>query len=276
MLEIACHAWAYNNLPLTEAVGTIARLGFRNIDLGTGPHIDVMNAAKQPKSEAERIRHLLEEFNLAITDLYLMLPFINAPDQQKRDGQLLLLEKLVPFAEELGTPGITVSPGIVHGDGQDHSLARSVPALQRIMDITEDNDLRISFEPHMDSVATTPENIMLLIEAVPGLSLTIDFAHFVAQDVDWEQIRGLYEYAAHVQLRQATSGHLQTPFDEGSIDMASLVGELLQADYHGALSIEYMTTVGWHGMMEVSTTREAVKTRDVLRETRSRLLAAKA
>ena len=49
MLEIACHAWAYNNLPLKEAVGTIARLGFRNIDLGTGPHIDVKNAAKQPK-----------------------------------------------------------------------------------------------------------------------------------------------------------------------------------------------------------------------------------
>lgn len=276
MLEIACHAWAYNNLPLTEAVGTIARLGFRNIDLGTGPHIDVKNAAKQPKIEAERIRHLLEDYGLTITDLYLMLPYINAPDPQRREAQLLLLEKLVPFAEELGTPGITVSPGIVHGDGQDHSLARAVPALQRIMDVTEDNDLRISFEPHMDSVASTPDNIMLLLEAVPGLSLTIDFAHFVAQDVDWEQIRKLYEYAAHVQVRQATSGHLQTPFEEGSLDMASLIQELMQADYHGVLSIEYMTTVGWHGMMEVSTTEESVKTRDVLRDARNQLLQAQA
>jgi len=276
MLEIACHAWAYNNLPLEEAVGTIARLGFRHIDLGTGPHIDVVSAVKQPKLEAERIRHLLEGFNLTLTDLYLMLPFINAADQQKREGQLLLLEKLMPFAEALGTPGITISPGGVHGDGQDHSLARSVPALQRIMDITEDNDLRISFEPHLDSVASTPDNIILLLEAVPGLSLTLDFAHFVVQDVDWEQIRALYEYVAHVHLRQASVGHLQTAYEDGSLDMAGLVGELLQADYHGALSIEYMTTVGWHGMLEVSTTQEAVKTRDVLREARNQLLAARA
>ncbi|MBN1562598.1 MAG: hypothetical protein JXA10_02080, partial [Anaerolineae bacterium] len=73
-LQIACHAWAYNNLPLEEAVGTIARLGFRHLDLGSGPHLDVNRAAAYPAAEAETILQLLDQFGLTITDLYLMLP----------------------------------------------------------------------------------------------------------------------------------------------------------------------------------------------------------
>lgn len=265
MLQLACHAWGYNNLSLKEALGTIARLGFRYVDLGTGPHLDLVRATKEPQATAEKIRWLLVDYHLTLTDLYLMLPHVNAPESERRQRQLQLFENLVTFAVELGTPGITVSPGMRHPDGPDHSLARAVPAMQRLVDATEDTDLRVSFEPHLDSAAHTPEQILLLLEAVPGLSLTLDVAHLITQQVAWDDIQSLFEHTAHLQVRQAAPKKLQTPFEAGTLDINQLAADLRQSGYHGALTVEYMITFGWHGMMEVSISQEVVKMRDAIR-----------
>jgi sugar phosphate isomerase/epimerase len=209
-----------------------------------------------------------------LTDLYLLLPHVNSPEPNRREAQLFLFRRLIPFATELGTPGITVSPGMIQPDGVEHSLARSVPALQRIVDAAENTDLRISFEPHLDSAAATPDNALLLIEAVPGLSLTLDIAHLITQGITWRHIRNLFEHTAHVHVRQARRDRLQTPYEKGKLDIEQLVVDLLEADYHGVVSVEYMTTFGWHGMMEVSMTREIVKTRDAVRDARQKVLHA--
>jgi sugar phosphate isomerase/epimerase len=273
--QIACHAWAYNNLPLEEAMGTIARLGFRYIDLGSGPHLDVNRAAAHPETEATAIRQLLDRFALTLTDLYLLLPHINSPDPAQREAQISLFERLVPFAVALRTPGITISPGIVQReDGPEHSLARSIPALLRMIQAAEETDLRISFEPHMDSVAQKPEQALLLLGAVPGLSVTLDYAHFVCQGVVRREIEPLMEHVAHVQIRQAKRNVLQTAYNEGTINFQQLLQDLNEAGYRGALAVEYMTTFGWHGMKKISISTEIVHTRDALRVARERLESA--
>jgi hydroxypyruvate isomerase len=275
-MQIACHAWSFNTLPLEDAIGTIARLGFRCIDLGSGPHLDVERAAVYPEAEAAKIQRLLTQFSLTLTDLYLMLPFINAPDPEQREAELSLFEQLVPFAVALGAPGITISPGLVYKDGLDHSLARAVPALLRMLQAAEDTDLRVSFEPHMDSVAQKPEQALLLLEAAPGLSVTLDYSHFVYQGIVRREVEPLLEHVAHVQIRQAKRGCLQTPHDEGTLNIPQLLQDLHERGYRGALTIEYMTTFGWHGMQQISIGRETVRTRDVLRAARARLATASA
>lgn len=268
---IACHAWGYNNLPLEQAAGTIARLGFRAIDLGTGPHLDTTRAANTPNAEATVIRGLLARFNLTLTDLYIMLPQINASETDQRETALELFEQLVPFALALGTPGITISPGIVHKDGHEHSLARSVPALLRMLDAVDDTDLRISFEPHMDSVAQRPEDALLLLDAAPGLSLTLDPAHFTCQGIVWREVAPLLEHVAHVHIRQAARGQLQTAHERGTVSLNDLLEDLHATGYRGALTIEYMTTFGWHNMQRVNISRETIHTRDAVRAIRDRL-----
>jgi len=268
---LACHTWAFNDLPLEDALGTIARLGFRYVDLGSGPHLDAARAAAHPDAEARAIRALLDRFALTLTDFYLMLPLVNAPDPAQRAAQLALFERLVPFAAALGAPGITVSPGIVHADGPDHALARSVPALLRMAAAVEDTDLRLSFEPHLDSAAERPDQALLLLDAVPGLSLTLDPAHFVYQGLGRAAVAPLLEHVAHVHVRQARRGVLQTPHDTGTLKLPDLLEDLQRAGYHGALCVEYMTTFGWRGMQPISIARETVRTRDALRAARARL-----
>lgn len=272
MFKIACHAWAFNDRPLEEAVATIARLGFRYIDLGSGPHLNQERAATDPGNEARRIQNLLSEFNLELTDLYLMLPYINSPDPKRRNTQVELFKRLVPFAIALGTPGITVSPGIQHPDGADKSIARSLPALIELSRVIEDTDLRLSYEPHMDSSIITPEDALLMVETVPGLSLNLDYAHFIVQGYSLGDLNVLLEHTAHVQIRQAVKGRLQTPFDKGRIDLNLLLQDLKTANYHGVVTIEYMTTVDWHGMMRVNIPQETIKTRDAIRAIREKSL----
>jgi sugar phosphate isomerase/epimerase len=268
---IACHAWAYNNLPLEAALGTIARLGFRYVDLGTGPHLNINRVIAQPQAEAAAIRTMLDRFDLSLTDFYIMLPHINAPDPAQRSAELTLFGQLLAFATALGTPGVTLSPGLIQADGPEHSLARSVVALMRVLQAAEATDLRVSFEPHMDSVAHTPETSLLLLEAVPGLSLTLDYAHFACQGIEQAALKPLLEHVAHVQARQAARGRLQTAHNEGTIDLAQMVQSLYTYGYRGALTVEYMTTFGWHAMQKVNITRETVLTRDALRAARASL-----
>lgn len=273
MLQIACHSWAFNDRNLEEAAGTIARLGFRYLDLGSGPHLDLEAAAEYPEKTAQHIREVLSVLNLSLTDLYLNLPYINSADEEDRQIQLGLFTRLIPFALAVGTPGITISPGILHPDGDEHSLARSIPALLEMSQAIEDTDLRLSYEPHLDSPITTPEKALHIVECVPGLSLSLDYAHFIAQGFTLGDLTPLLPHTAHVHLRQAVKGRLQTPFDAGRIDLAMLMNDLDLADYHGILTIEYMTLVGWHGLMDVNIPQETVKTRDALRTIRTQRAA---
>lgn len=303
MLKLACHTWGFSDQPLETAVQTIARLGFNYIDLGSGPHLDTTAAAKDPKGEAGRIRALLERFHLEITDLYLLLPALSSADEGRRLYEVRLFERLVPFAVALGVPGITLSPGIEPPQaqpdpfqthpadaqepppGQETAEGEPPPppptpfdwaaqSLRSAVEIISETNLRLCFEPHLDSVASTPEKALALLEAVPGLSVTLDWAQFTAQGIISSEIEPLLPHTAHVQLRQAARGRLQTPYQEGTIDLRQVLALLFENDYRGALSIEYMNRSGWHGMAALDVIRETGRTRDALRTYRQALLAA--
>lgn len=267
-IAIACHAWAYQDKPFDEACATIARLGFRHIDVGSGTHLDLERAALHPNAEAQRIRGILEFYQLSLSDLYVMLPYVNAPEAERRSAQLNLFERLIPFFLAAGVSGVTISPGIIYEDGSEHALARSLPALMRLSELMEETDIRLSFEAHMDSPITKPDQALMILETIPGLSLTLDYAHFIVQGHKMNELDTLLPHTAHVHLRQAVKGRLQTPFEQGRIDFKRVMEGLEDQDYHGTLTIEYMTSVGWHGMMPVNITQETVKARDQVRRLR--------
>src|SRR5690242_4304317 len=104
MLEFACHTWAFTDLTLPEALGTIARIGFRCVDIGSGANLNTARAAENPARAAAEIRADLELFNLHLTDLYLMHPRISLADEDKRQREIDLFKSLVPFAAALGVP----------------------------------------------------------------------------------------------------------------------------------------------------------------------------
>jgi sugar phosphate isomerase/epimerase len=272
-MQFACHTWGFNDKSLTEALGTIARMGFRYVDLGTGAHLEMAKIAKDPRGSAAAIRADLDLFNLKLSDVYVMLPRISLADDERRRREITLFKAILPFLVALGAPGVTLSPGLLHGADDETAFDRSVAALQEMVTAakaaTPATQLQVSIEPHMDSMAQTPDAALKILDRVPDLALTLDWAQLVCQDVFHDEIVKLIPRARHVQVRQAARAQLQLPFERGRIQPAKVVSALQEADYDGVVCIEYMQTKSdRHGMVAVDALTEAVKLRDALRDAR--------
>jgi sugar phosphate isomerase/epimerase len=268
MIEFSCHTWAFNDLTLPEALGTIARMGFRYVDIGSGPNLNAPRAATNPRKVAVEIADDLETFNLKLSDIYLMLPRISVADEEARRKELELYKSLIPFVKALNAPGITLSPGLAQAAEDTEANDRAGDALREMVRSGKEVGLRISIEPHLDSLAHTPEQALKLVKDVPGLEITLDWAHMICQDISHADILTLLPHTRHVQLRQAAKRQLQTPFEKGRIDVKQVVDALKNANYEGVICVEYMNMTGWHGMAAVDAVTESARMRDALRNVR--------
>lgn len=271
MIQFGCHTWGFNDRPLTEALGTIARMGFRRVDIGSGPHLNVVEASEKPQQTASTFRRDLDAFNLQLSDLYLMLPHIAAEDDERREHEVTSFKALLPFAAALGTPGVTVSPGVSVPGEPAAVRERAAGVLRRFVAQAGEHNIRVSIEPHVDSVAPTPDTARALVEQVEGLGITLDWSHLVTQGIKPDDTAPLLGYVRHVQVRQAAPMRLQTPFDQGVLNLKKVMTLLLSAGYDDVLTIEHMQTVGWHGTANVNPVTEAIQLRDVLRDLREML-----
>ena len=77
-------------------------------------------------------------------------------------------------------------------------------------------------------------------DTVPGLRLTLDYAHFVCLGYRQEEIDPLARHAAHVHLRQARPGVLQAKSAQGTINVPAMLGTLRDCGYSGSLAVEYV------------------------------------
>lgn len=270
-MEFACHTWTFNDLSLREALGTIARLGFRSVDIGSGRSLNASRAAARPRETAAEIQADLSIFGLRVSDLYLMLPRISAPDDEQRARELELFRALVPFAAALGTAGITVSPGVVQPSIDSAAFDRTVAVLRDMHAAAHAAGLPLSIEPHMDSMAETPDAALRFVEAIPGLMITLDWADFTCKHVPPQAILPLLPHTRHVHIRQAARGKLQVPLERGSIDLPRMLKTLADAGYKGTICTEVLNMPGRHGSTALHPVRETARLRDALRGARDTL-----
>ena len=97
-------------------------------------------------------------------------------------------------------------------------------------------------EPWPGSVVGSNEAVLAMLEAVPGLRLTLDVGHVTAWGGDPVE---LLPYADHLQLRQAKPGATQAL--EGDVDFATILTRLETLSYAGLISVEYfdLPERGW-------------------------------
>jgi hypothetical protein len=168
---------------------------------------------------------------------------------------------------------------LLHGTGMDSSVstrpgagprpdrpdrtetARRTPPRQRV-DRAAGAGLALSVEAHTGSLVDTPDKAAQLLDAVPGLTLTLDYAHFVHGGTAQEFIDPPLGRARHLQCRPGRPGGLQVRVAEDAIDWARVVAGLAP-DHPGCLALEY-TWQGWLDCNRVDTVGESALLRDVL------------
>jgi sugar phosphate isomerase/epimerase len=229
---LAAHHWSIFDLDVADACRWAAAHGYAGLDLaigdlGTGPRIDLTELADDPDA-CDRLAAAASDAGVVYTDRL---------------------------------TGVTILPGIRGDADRDEVFAVTADELRRYVSIGADNDLEVSIEAHVESVTDTPERTLAMLDAVPGLTLTLDYSHFIHPGFSQTDIEPLNAHARHFHVRQAARGRLAIEVGAGVIDHRRLLGDLAAAGFSGSLATEYVDAE-WYDQNLVDTVAENAAMRD--------------
>ena len=273
-MQLSCGDHSFPVLPHEQTVELVKMLGFDAFDLavmGNRSHVrpeeirgDIAGWAGRLE---ERIRgrglEIADVFCIPWTDFATMAP--NNPDAAERERGTELFRDMLDLTVRLGAPGLTMVPGLdFDGETHDESLARAAGELGRRVEEAHAAGVRFSIEPHIGSVCGTPADVARLVELAPGLELTLDYTHYVAQGFADAEVEPLVAHARHFHARGGRDGRVQCALKDSTIDYGRAVDALREAGYDGALAVEYVW-IDWEHCNECDNVSETLILRDRLR-----------
>lgn len=242
-----CFPWPVSS---DEAIARIGELGFDTVDLifwgGTrfrGPD----DVRSDIPGHARRIRALVGDAGLAVGDVFVVpssgfeVRACNHPDPDEVRRGREEFRDMLQFAQQVGSPGITVLPG-VDFDGIDHADSVDCAAAELAERVREAAacGLALSVEPHLTSCFEDPRDVRWLLDAVPGLTLALDYSHLIHVGVSQDELDALLPFARCVHARGARPGHLLTSLERSVIDFDRMVHRLIELGYTGHITCEYV------------------------------------
>jgi sugar phosphate isomerase/epimerase len=210
--------------------------------------------AADPEGNADRIAAALDDRGLAPADVFLIPDgglidgTVNHLDPRQDAASRELFARFLRFASRIGSTGITILPGVVFGgESRDEAIARSASRLRDRLEMARDHGLRLSVEPHIvtldpyrGSVIDTPARVAQLLEAAPGLELTLDYGHFNVQGIADREVEPLIGHARHFHMRGGAPGLVQTRFEDNVTDFGRVLDVMAETGYDGWVEIEYV------------------------------------
>ena len=272
-MKISCADYTWPRLRHDQALSTIRSIGVRAVDVALfarGSHLDVEVIAEDPLYWAGRIQERVERHGLVIADVFLTpgpnLETLSPTNPLTSDIQSSrrMFRQTAEFARKVGSPGITLLPGIVHqGDRPQQAFDRAAKELAVRVQMAHDCGLRCSFEPHFGSLVAAPAQALELVRAVSGLEITLDTSHFVYQGFGLNDIAALIPHTRHVQVRPARRNHMQVRVHQDESDIPGLINLLYASSYEGFMALEYVWMETWE-CDRVDNTTETVVLNDLV------------
>lgn len=267
--RFSCTSFSFPLLRLPAVARVLSALEFRHIDLCIADgdrdvRADAVEA--DPAAAAGRDRMVCEAAGLSVVDVFCHLGRnafdrpVNTPDAAQRQRNRERFSAYLTYGAAVGAEGLTISPGKSWVEADDGGFRLACAELAVYTGWARARGLRLSVEPHLDSIAAEPAAAARLVERVPGLTLTVDYSHFVARGVDQAAVHPLLPLAGHVHVRQAAPGKLQAADDEGVIDFDPVLERLAGLGYRGALTLEYLWSP-WRRMNRVDVVTETLRLR---------------
>ena len=242
-MQLSLTSWSLRACSLVEAADIARALGIGALDLGYfyGPALDRAALLADPAALAAQVLAL----GLKVPSFYHLfghtLADRNLADPAHRDANRADFIHVLKFCRAAGIGSVFVLPGVCNpGQGRREALAQSAASLCTLLPLAADAGIALTIEPHVHSFLESPALTLELLERVPGLRLTLDYAHFVCIGWRQDEIDVLAPYAAHVHLRQARPGVLQAKAGQGTINIAAQLATLRDAGFDGHVALEYV------------------------------------
>ena len=157
-------------------------------------------------------------------------------------------------------------PGIrFAGESAAASLGRCAGELTWRVALARQAGLICSIEAHLGSIVSTPARALRLLEMTPGLTLTLDYSHFIYQGFANREAEGLLPHVSHFHARGARRKRMQASFKNNTIDFARVIHLMKCHGYRGWVGLEYVWD-DWEHCNEVDNVAETSLLRDFLKK----------
>jgi sugar phosphate isomerase/epimerase len=273
--KFACADFTFPLLPHENVLRLIAMLEFTGVDIGlfeNRSHLWPSQEFAQLSQAAQRLKHQLDANGLVAADVFLQLdptfaPYaINHPEAMRRQYARVQFAHTLEYAAQVGARHVTTLPGVeFDGEPPAEAWQRAVEELHWRVEQARQFGIIFGVEPHVGSIVPHPQRTAELVAQVPGLTLTLDYTHFIRLGMADAEVEPLVALASHFHVRGARPGRLQTAFKDNAIDYGRVLHVMREAGYSGWLGIEY-TWSDWEHCNECDNISETILFRDYLRD----------
>ena len=278
MIKVAGSTFAFGDITLEASCDILKELGFDLVDLGgsgwstftTYVPQQVVQNPDEPEREADRIGEILAAKGLGVSEFFIcdFGQAINHPDEKERERSRGLFAQFARIGGLVGCDSIMMLPGNLHeDDGQTYEQAfeTSVREYKLMVDVAQQNGLQLNFEPCIMSIALEPAQAERLVQAVPGLGYTLDYAHQVQIGLTNEGIEPMHAYARHFHVKQSAEGEFEVKPEaaNGVIDFKRMMSKLHADQYDGVVTIEFVAApdvieAGWDMQEETGKMKKVI------------------
>ena len=270
---LACADFTFPLLSHDNSLDVVAMLGFDGVDIGLFEGRSHLHPSREFSDSAagKTLRQKVEDRGLRMADVYLQMDpdfttyAVNHPEAARREKARDWFLRTLDYADASGSPHVTALPGVLFdGESTGDSHQRCHDELAWRVERSRAAGIVFGVEAHVGSIVPTPEEALQLTEAVPGLTLTLDYTHFTREGVPDSQIEPLVQHASHFHARGACENRLQCSFKDNSIDYGRIVERMQASGYSGHIGVEYVW-IDWEHCNEVDNLSETILFRDFFR-----------
>jgi len=246
--RVICSTITLRYLPLDQALGAIADLGFTEIDLGALPgvcdHVPYELSAEAVRDVAATVK----ASGLAVRSVNADIGDLNRPlDPNEVVERRQHAERLIELSVAIGSKALVLPNG-----AQSHEPIRSftddlalvAEQIAEVAQLCATAGIELWVEaPHFFRLCYDVDRAEALARLLPaGVGLICDVSHIVASgSTPREFVRRLGSRTTHVHLRDAEPGYIHHSIGNGQVDFADTVAALDEIGYTGKFSLELET-----------------------------------
>ena len=273
----ACADFTFPLLPHDKALTLIGLLGFDGVDIGLfqdRSHIQPSMIKGRADICGRLLKAKTNAAGVVVADVFLQshtdfaAKAINHPSASVRQETRRQFLETLEYANACGSRHVTCLPGVTY-ENDEGSLSRCHEELAWRVEEAKSAGITLGVEPHLGSIADTPEKARELVRRVPGLTLTLDYTHFTKIGMPDAEIEPLMAYASHFHARGAKPGALQTVLPENTIDYSRVMQNMKQTGYRGFIGIEYIW-MEWENCNRSDNISESLMLMGLLKEAEDR------
>jgi sugar phosphate isomerase/epimerase len=283
MFKFSCADFTFPVLERPGALKLVKLLGFDHVDIGLfarSTHFSPIDLQAAPQSYTAQVLQDLDDAELRASDVFVQIGVdpseraANDPNPDLRIKNREVFSRALEFCVAVRCNHLTGLPGVFHSTSpreRDLETAAEETAW-RLKECAREGVL-YAIEPHIGSICGEVESARAFLRRVEGLTLTLDYGHFVMAGESSALVHDLLPFASHIHVRGGARDRLQTSVDENTIDFTGMLAGLKQLGFDGFLSLEYVW-VDWNGCNRTDNVSETVLLRRALEAKIFRLMEA--